>query len=770
MSEKYDRGKSKSDSKEERISSGETELLEGMQREWYKLYENEPVKNDKGEIVEYPKWTYDDVLDNPRPFLDKMVEIKVIPAYRYVINYLLLRTELGVENDNQRRFAAFIAKGDVRDFPEEEEDWKGRCSQSLCCERGQNQKEFLEEDCQNLWQMLICRLDMLFQENGYNETIDWKEFFSGLLESFSFKSLKWLALGIHMPLEDFKIFLTRVLKRSYVNFYDRDEIFVYLALKYAEETGCGTYQAYKKLDGMYPSEELDKIDKKPEWEGKKDSVSTESLGKGLEEVLSDKRNSLFETTDAKLEEYLAYIAWQNKRLDNREISRTARKRFLELWNELKGKWQDNSEIVALMTHSEKENRRRDAEEQPFYKELTIEYNPETGCVLPAGTEFRTKTLMDTVQGNDVAVFRLPQEQILPAGTRFTGKIPVKALMSKEEYDKIKQVLLSVPGIRSVPQFVKDNLFIKLEKNNRNFSPMKVCSDQLRENITGIQTGGGVRFSEGENKNEGILLVECKESTVIPKGTEFCFKLEEIEFRYKSLEEVRCCPEGEDDAGGESHAVSKVQAVWENIEEFRREVVSNKCKFLDANAMFTYDPECENIYKVYAERGIELEPVDYWNEQQDVKVSNSLLFRQIYNTFEDRNADYAGYYQGFSEYGKDYFLNSKLFKESRIIRTHLTEPPADEERLRNLILTLKFLEYICWDDGEAHYEADELDILMNEFLIDYKTDQELMDCGFHTFSTRFAYDAFLMFLLNSDSPLELFQAIWSDKQLLWKENE
>lgn len=882
MLETYD--KNERNRKKVEISSGETELLEGMQAEWHKLYAP-PVGKDtdnRSRMKEYAKWTYEDVTErDPRPFLEAVKEIKVIPAYRYVINYLLLKTKLGLGEENKKGFIAFVAGRKFQDLPERGQDMEKKRMQLLGCENGQEQKKLTEENFQDLWEIFIYGLEQLFLENGYEERIDWIAFFSGLLESFRYKSLKILALGVHMSVEELNIFLTKVLKRSYINFYDRDEIFVYLALKYADKAGLGTYQAYRRLYDLYPMEE---IKENPDWKEDKDSISTLYLEQKLENILVRTGSSLFEETDKNLERYLAGAAWENEQPSKKDHMRTAQKRFLNLWKKLLSRWEDSDEMIEsirIEKEERKKTRKNCRDEAVFHKELTVVYDPKTGCELPAGTEFRAETSRASGKGSRTAVFRLPQEQIfLPEETEVV-EVFVKAMMSEKEFEAKKQDLPKV------------NEFVP--KKDIEFPKMKVDTEKLVNRIEEIQIKTGVRFFDnGKKANRGTLLVKCKIGTFIPEGSKFSFELEGVRFCYESLKhaniykiripvrplkkwdkqwesarlnkkayiekksEFKVCQDGKESVRGicavfagksedicffaegqkknyitaicektcripkgtifeywyrekkfcfESteeverwpRAVGKIQAVWENVEEFQEKAREKKYTFLPANAQLSFQGEnLNNIYEIYAEKGTALEPsterdgdaeegtalelsVEQDEKNKKYEISDSWLFRKIYGTSDEKNADCNGYYKGIPGYEDDYFLNSKLFKESRIVRGYLKRPPMDEERLRNLILTLKFWEYLWWGGGVEHYEADESKELLGDFadgtwqenfLKDNGTDEELMACGFYTFSTSFPYDAFLALLLNSDEPDALFQAVWSDRPQLikGKENE
>lgn len=744
-----------------RIFSGETELLKQVQSEWYRLYEADEGTQEE-DIPQ--RWSYEQVLEEPKIFLDAVKQIKNIPAYRYVINYLLLKTGLKVEKSVQRDFADFIAERKFYDASQVSD----------------------KSDVQELWQVLSFRLDSLYSQNGYRGNMDWIGFFSELVESFSYDFLKRLALGVHMPLEDFEIFLTKVLKRSNINFYDRDEIFVYLTLKYADSCGYGAYyQAYERLCELYPIKE-DIIE--PPWPGWKDHLSTGRLRNELQARVSRIGSSVFEETNAELEDYLAYVAW----LQSSKISRTAKERFHILWNGLKERWEESGELTEII-RSEREKRKNAEGTDVFCRELTVVYDSTEECVLPAGTEFMAKTLKASIKGDNTAIFRLPQEQVLPAVSTKSVEVKVRALMPEAEFTSAKEILsakkvLQIFGKR-VPQFMKEAYFEKLEKKNLSiregnqkkkkrkpeiaFSRMKACAKKMEKDIEDIKIQSGLLFSENsDKKNVGILQVECKKGTNFPKGTQFYFKLEEVEFRYESLEDVNAgapdLPEPlPQECGRKQLTAIKVKAVWENAKEFQQEVTDGQCTFLPANTKFTHN--LEHVYEVYTKQAVTLKSAAAkGGQKEDYKVSDSLLFRQIYDTGEEKHADSLGYYQGFPEYGEDYFLNSDLFRNTRIIRSHISSLPADEERIRNLILTLKFLEYVWWNEEYDDYDADGVQYVMEDFLKDNGTDAELTACGFYAFSVAFPYDAFLKLLLNSDDPLALFQAVWSDKPLLREE--
>lgn len=107
-------------------------------------------------------------------------------------------------------------------------------------------------------------------------------------------------------------------------------------------------------------------------------------------------------------------------------------------------------------------------------------------------------------------------------------------------------------------------------------------------------------------------------------------------------------------------------------------------------------------------------------------------------------------------GTDYFLDSKIFIQTRVRDNIQQAFPTDEETQRNLLMTTIFLNYVTELDGLS----DDYGERITDFeVIVYK---KMKQCGFMPLYSGYAYDAFLKLLLSCDSPLELFRYIWRQK--------
>lgn len=106
--------------------------------------------------------------------------------------------------------------------------------------------------------------------------------------------------------------------------------------------------------------------------------------------------------------------------------------------------------------------------------------------------------------------------------------------------------------------------------------------------------------------------------------------------------------------------------------------------------------------------------------------------------------------------KDYFLNSRTFLETRIRDNTFSAFPKNEERQRNLLLTLGFLNFVL-DSYAGNYMAESY----SERLVDFEIYiyKLFAPCGFMLLHSGSAYDAYIKLLLSCDEPVELFKYVW-----------
>lgn len=126
---------------------------------------------------------------------------------------------------------------------------------------------------------------------------------------------------------------------------------------------------------------------------------------------------------------------------------------------------------------------------------------------------------------------------------------------------------------------------------------------------------------------------------------------------------------------------------------------------------------------------------------------------------------------------DFFLDSDEFFNTMITESVFNErqPITDESRLRNLILTVGFLNFtytdwevrenLNWNNPRAENALDSLSASgyqerLQKF--DFIMQPILGSCGFLSLHSGSAYDAFLKLLLSCDNPFDLFRFIWRMK--------
>lgn len=107
--------------------------------------------------------------------------------------------------------------------------------------------------------------------------------------------------------------------------------------------------------------------------------------------------------------------------------------------------------------------------------------------------------------------------------------------------------------------------------------------------------------------------------------------------------------------------------------------------------------------------------------------------------------------------KDYFLDSEEFLNTFLNDNVVNEFPEDEERQRNLLLTVVFLKYLLKGRDEtepymSQWECFEYDV----------ANPILCKCNFQLLYSGNAYDAFLKLLMSCEDSLELFRAVWKIK--------
>ena len=226
------------------LSSGETEELEEEQNLFYEWMQD----TDKGELF----WNFDDTFADDKEKQEQFFRylgehVKSVPAYKYVLRYLMLRYKISIGEKNQRGLWKFLEKGEwkVNTKVDRNMFWS-----KLKREAGQELSEFAEED----YVILLSTIYMNLKDEYPDGLVKgaFTTYFYHLIYKFSSAKLKDMALVFNMDLETYKLFKMKVLRKRDINFHDHDEVMIYLTLKYASECGMDHYTAYKKMESMYP--------------------------------------------------------------------------------------------------------------------------------------------------------------------------------------------------------------------------------------------------------------------------------------------------------------------------------------------------------------------------------------------------------------------------------------------------------------------------------------------------------------------------------------
>lgn len=295
--------------------------------------------------------------------------------------------------------------------------------------------------------------------------------------------------------------------------------------------------------------------------------------------------------------------------------------------------------------------------------------------------------------------------------------------------------------------------------------------------------------------ENSIEVLCSYTCRIPENTIFYRYVDGKRLEYAVIEEFSQKP----------LAQTTLKIVWKNSEELWKLKDFDQTNSYDkgiektiveSDAELTLD--VDGIARVYTPKRMiaypKMEEYDLWREAKrrleerrkeagGVVVSNNSMVEYLYDSPNSAPKDY----QGIRSEGNEFFLNTALFRESRLTNNTLSVLPEGDERRRNMILTLLFLDFVLTleemeeleDDDDFFLEADEVDDASKKALEMFVqlADQAMEQCGFQTLNGGNPYDAFLSMLLFCDDPMAMFQDIWSERHpftdyliLQWPEEE
>lgn len=183
---------------ERNVFSGETEMIDSMRAKWYA-----DLNDDRLEWED---------LAASRSINDFLGRLKVVPLYRYLVNYLIfVYFEADFEHVPAEKALDLLVKkvqGEYR---------KNGMPAELCTPR-------------HIREMLTTEWSR-----------EWDNF-----ENASTQRIFELALGLNLSEEDVEKFLKKAIKRPGFNYYDSEELLMYCVLRYQKNDRCRCYQALKR--------------------------------------------------------------------------------------------------------------------------------------------------------------------------------------------------------------------------------------------------------------------------------------------------------------------------------------------------------------------------------------------------------------------------------------------------------------------------------------------------------------------------------------------
>ena len=257
----------------EMIYSGETQQFEKMGVEWDKIlamlkefdgedqkfsieevggktqqFENgqqyEEIELEWGKKVEgfQQKFSIKEALGYETAVVNKLVEeFQQIPVWRYVINYLFICLGFTYEEKNRKAMFEDIENKEITKNPNYE-------------------KRSLPQD---LFDYLVKEVQKRFIKNKLPEKFCKEKYIRAMILDLNEKMLlESMALGLDMTVEMINIFLTKVLKRAELDYYNSDEFLLLVVLQNEADAVISHYEQYLKLKEYYDTIEVSSVDNK----------------------------------------------------------------------------------------------------------------------------------------------------------------------------------------------------------------------------------------------------------------------------------------------------------------------------------------------------------------------------------------------------------------------------------------------------------------------------------------------------------------------------
>jgi len=742
------------------VHSGETQELNIAYECFENLYQDEDVSGDAaaGNLWDdtMTHWESDDLegSGDARPFFDNMKSIRYVPASSFILSYLAFKNSFPDSRDDLNRLNAFAEEFSSK-YASKTEAVKRKEFKKIMTGRLPGTKTGEPEPAESLLRELAerVRLRMTFFKELDNITKNdkWTEYFRGMLFNFDFSYLRDIAFAFDMDSGQFDIFLNKVLRRTWTNYFNREEILTHIVLQYSDSAQypADRFQLYNDLCDKYKVRET-----KAGHPAAFEKVKSEDAAS---KMVQEKVESMLTKIDLSEKDVFEYspelhdiLDWVYDRSERKVLKRSAERVFNDELRKLLDK-------LSVEIKEELSNKAEDVKDGAGSGQkcspLTVEYSATSDCVLGKGHLLKGDSNIKE-NGHAVKAYYETTEDV-----HFTVELGRKLSVA---VDPITEPL---PGHDVPAKFVSekhvDGLF-RIDSIPASSKPYEVTAEYNDAEPLKLEVhpGKALRFTSGGKGKKGALDIVCAPGTVIYEGTIFSFIYEGRRYQYEVSRKAS--------AGVASTVQVPVMLVnaadlWKKKNE-KKDKYEEKIKVVDtgSNIDFCYGPGIGGlrIFSVTNKKPVSItdpNSVDAGKKKKG-KANYHTLFRYLYGDEEYK-------YRGVTSYGPSFFLNTAEFKAAMLSYNSVSAFPRSEVKARNLLLTLSFLNFVSDDLSLYSYApgVPRAQGLIDDFTT--RCNAVMEKCGFMTLYAGNPYDEFLRRLLTSRAPLELYMSIFHDKHFM-----
>ncbi|MDO5133989.1 MAG: hypothetical protein Q4D81_13570 [Eubacteriales bacterium] len=340
-------GVSKSRSSEEKwadlwnsgiLSSGETTILEEEQQKFVTWMQNDDSL-----------WDYELKIGSSKSMQEDLLQfvaehIKSLPAYHFILRYFLMRYKLRLGDDNLKGLWNHIETGKWRVHETDGQSGLAalfkRIRDRLAPDVDGKTAALGKSDYNDILSALSAALRTEYPDEliaaRLGKSGRWSTYFHALIEKPDYGKLQDVALALDWNWEIYSVFRMKALKYRGINFLEREDVLMFLTLKYARDCNLRCYPAFRALSGMYPQyannmSYKDARDLLPTYNEESSARVGELLQDTLEHdgrLAAHYRSCLFNSPDNDLEKIFRNLQLMRAA----KITRSFQEAFHEQWN------------------------------------------------------------------------------------------------------------------------------------------------------------------------------------------------------------------------------------------------------------------------------------------------------------------------------------------------------------------------------------------------------------------------------------------------------